>query len=596
VGAWLVLGLVGGLAIGLALGFTRRETSSGQAAWAPATRTSVHVSKEKAINTEGGAPAMLISPDGRRLAWLGGILGAVYVRPLDSFDVERLPGTENAHGLFFSPDSKRVGFLKEGALMSISISGGAPSKIVDLPGKTGFFRGASWGDDGYIVLAPSIDTGLFRVPESGGVLESVTRIDPASDVRTQRYPDVLPGAKVVLFTQDDKRTSEYHDDASIIARSLVTGEQHVIIEGAGRALYAAGHVVFIRAAELYAQRFDPETLSVSGSARKMVSGVEYNTTTGQGQFCLASDGTLAYVPGVDRTQSKRVAWRRPGEPADLFDLPQGTYEAPGISPDGRYVSYITVGANLSELWLYDLGRQAARRRLKQADLLVPIWSRDSKQIYFGSGLVTDPALFVLNVEGADAPRVVCEGEPGSFLTASTITPDGKSVLVIVDNKRGGVNIQSVDTESGELRDFIASSAVETQPTVDPSGKWVLFARAQEGDMQVYLTSMEPGGPLLQVSQVPGCCPRWAPDGKTIYYLPFGMRELWAVDVELGDRPILGTPRVFLEDFYWDLGKRFAYDVAPDGRILTFVDVGGSELGRELRVQRTWLGEEGRLAE
>ena len=39
---------------------------------------------------------------------------------------------------------------------------------------------------------------------------------------------------------------------------------------------------------------------------------------------------------------------------------------------------------------------------------------------------------------------------------------------------------------------------------------------------------------------------------------------------------------------------FPCDMAPDGRILTLVDnvdIGGSELGRELGVQSTWLGED-----
>ena len=35
---------------------------------------------------------------------------------------------------------------------------------------------------------------------------------------------------------------------------------------------------------------------------------------------------------------------------------------------------------------------------------------------------------------------------------------------------------------------------------------------------------------------------------------------------------------------------FPYDMAPYGRILTFVDIGGSELSPELRVQPTWLEE------
>jgi Tol biopolymer transport system component len=283
-----------------------------------------------------------------------------------------------------------------------------------------------------------------------------------------------------------------------------------------------------------------------------------------------------------------VAWRRVGEPPVLFDLPPGTYEAPRASPDGRHVSYTTAGPDLSELWIYDIERQAALRRLKRIDILTPIWSPASDRIYFGSGLSGDPVLFELEVEGARPPRVVYEGEAGGFVTPTTMTPDGKTVLVVVDDKQGQMDIIGVDTESGEWSVVLASPLREAQPELDPSGKWMAFMRDQAGEMQIYLTSLEPGGPMLQVSQSPSRSPRWARDGRSIYFLPFGVRELWTVDVELGDRPTLGTPRLYLEDFYWDYGKQFPYDVAPDGRILTFVDIGGSELGRELRVQSTWL--------
>ncbi|MFT5050570.1 MAG: tRNA A-37 threonylcarbamoyl transferase component Bud32 [Chlamydiales bacterium] len=595
VGAWLAAGLLLGIAAGLAIGFGSRGNSPADSAQAPTVRTSVHVSKDQAIRAYGGASSIAISPDGGMLAWVGGVKGAVHVRSIDSFEIRCLPGTENAHGLFFSPDSKRVGFLKEGALMSISTSGGALAKITDIQGKQLQFRGAFWGDDGKIIFAPSIATGLFRVPASGGALEALTELDPNSDVRTHRYPFVLPGSKVVLYTQDDKRTSEYHDDASIVARSLVTGEERVIIEGAGQARYAAGHVVFIRAAELYAQAFDAETLSVSGTPRKIISGVEYDTTNGLGYFDLSNAGTLVHMPGIDRTRLKRVAWRRPGEPVDYLDLPPGSYESPAVSPDGRYVSWTTWGADHSELWLYDVERQASRRRLKQADILVPIWSKASDRIYFGSGLAIDPAIYALDVEGAGAARVVFAGEPGSFLIPTTITPDGK-LVVAFDDKQGQVDIRIVDPESGDGRDLIVTSSLGAQPSVDPSGKWMAFTREQAGDGQVFLTTLKPGGPLLQVSLAPGGSPIWAPDGKSIYYLPIGRRELWAVDVELGEQPKLGTPHVVLEDFYWDVGKQYVYDVAPDGRILTFADDGGSELGRELRVQSSWLEEGKRLTQ
>ncbi|MGK0204533.1 MAG: hypothetical protein ACI9S9_003618, partial [Planctomycetota bacterium] len=432
IGLWLAAGIV----LGAAIVYLARGSSSTEAS---ATMMSVHVPEQCFVRSPSSA-AIAFSPDGRTLAWVGGTSGELFVRSLDSFEIRSLPATEDAVCPFFSPDSQRLGFWKEGALMSIALSGGTPSRIAEVPAKPRHFRGASWGDDGTIVFAPSIGSGLFRVSAAGGAVEVVTSLDPGSDIRTHRYPQVLPGSKVVIFTRDDKRTPEFHDDASIIARSLVTGEERIVVEGAGQARFASGHLVFVRGAELYALAFDPETLGVFGAPRKIVSGVECQTTNGVAHFDLALDGTLAYQPGLDRAASKQLAWRSPGSPPVLFDLPPGTYESPRLSPDGRYISYVTQGPDLSELWIYSTERQAARRLLRRSDILTPVWSATSSRIYIGSGLAGDPLLHELEVESAGTPRVFFRGDAGSFITPAAVTPDGRTVVVVVDDKLGQVDI------------------------------------------------------------------------------------------------------------------------------------------------------------
>ena len=409
------------------------------------------------------APVLALSPDGRTLAWVGGASGSLHVRPVNSFETRALPATENAVSPFFSPDSQRLGFWKEGELMSIGLRGGAPSKIADVPLKPKHFRGASWGDDGTVLFAPGIASGLFRVPAAGGAIEPVTTLDLASGVRTHRYPHVLPGSEVVLYTRDDNRTAEYHDDASIVALSLVTGEERVVVEGAGQARYAAGHLIFVRDAALHAVRFDPESLRVSGEAVEIVVGVESQTTNGVAYFDVALDGLLAYQPGLDRAQSKRLAWRRPGAEPELFDLPPGSYESPRVSPDGEFVSYVTQGPDISELWLYSTEHRTARMLLRRRDILTPVWAPTSKKLYFGGGLAGEPTLYEVAADGTGSPRLLYEAEAGHFVTPTSVTLDGGTVLVVRDDKRGQVDIVSVDVASGEARDWFVSEGVDAQP-------------------------------------------------------------------------------------------------------------------------------------
>jgi len=536
----LVLVGVVAVLIGVLVGFFAGRAPGSAVPTDGPVLTSLHVPADLGVRLDS-APVLALSPDGKTLAWVGGATGEIYVRSLDSFEIRSLPATHNAVCPFFSPDSKRVGFWKEGELMSVALSGGAPTKIADVPTKPKHYRGAAWGDDGTIVLAPSIASPILRVPASGGELEPVTTLDPNSNVRTHRYPSIVPGAGVVLYTRDDKRTPEYHDDASIVAHVLSTGEERVVVEGAGQARFAAGYLVFVREACLYAVPFDTEALAVTGSPRKIVDGVECLTTNGVAQFDVAVDGTLLYQPGLDRAQAKRLVWREPGAEPEFLELPPGPYESPRVSPDGRYVSYLTLGPDLSELWVYSLERRTTRMLLRKADILTPIWSPTSDRLYFGSGLGLAPGLHELELSGSGPPRSFFKLDAGSFVTPADITKDGATVIAVIDNKLGQVDIVGVDVEAGQTNDIVASSHVETQAALDPSGEWITFVRLRDGQGQVYLTSLEAGGPVVQVSHEAARGPHWSTDGKAIYFLRSGTRELWVADVELEGTPRIGKP-------------------------------------------------------
>ena len=67
----------------------------------------------------GGEFYMAISPDERRLAFtaLGGDgENRLWIRDMDRVEVRVIPGTERARSLFWSPDSRFVGFAQDNRL------------------------------------------------------------------------------------------------------------------------------------------------------------------------------------------------------------------------------------------------------------------------------------------------------------------------------------------------------------------------------------------------------------------------------------------------------------------------------------------------
>ena len=115
-----------------------------------------------AFNGPEGAPSL--SPDGTQLIFPAkDALGneALWIRPLDSLQAQRLEGTEGASYPFWSPDSRSVGFFQDGKLKKIDVTGGPPVLLCNAP----VARGGAWSKSGVIVFAVG---GLSAVPAAGG--------------------------------------------------------------------------------------------------------------------------------------------------------------------------------------------------------------------------------------------------------------------------------------------------------------------------------------------------------------------------------------------------------------------------------------------
>ena len=96
---------------------------------------------------------------------------------------------------FFSPDSRQIGFLKNGkTLRTVSLAGGPVLTLTDSANSTG----GDWGQDGYIYF--EVDSGIARIRSSGGPIEPVYNSASRRSARSgAEWPVVLPGAAGILF-------------------------------------------------------------------------------------------------------------------------------------------------------------------------------------------------------------------------------------------------------------------------------------------------------------------------------------------------------------------------------------------------------------
>src|SRR5262249_40015364 len=121
-----------------------------------------------------------LSPDGQKLVFTAtGEQNGLWVHNLDTLQWRRLPGTEGALSLFWSRDSRFLGFIVRGykgsEVKNVDIAGGSPVTIYTAPGVQ-LGRGA-WSQNGAIVLgAWQSHAPLRMIPADGGALTAITAL------------------------------------------------------------------------------------------------------------------------------------------------------------------------------------------------------------------------------------------------------------------------------------------------------------------------------------------------------------------------------------------------------------------------------------
>lgn len=108
-------------------------------------------------------------------------------------------------------------------------------------------------------------------------------------------------------------------------------------------------------------------------------------------------------------------------------------------------------------------------------------------------------------------------------------------------------------------------------------------------MEIYVYGFAGQGGRFQISTEGGSEPRWAPDGRSVYYRD-GDRMI-AVPVSTSAGFTAGAPRVLFEGFYTRMGWQQAnYDIAPDGKRFLMVRGDAQRLPTSIDLVTNWFEE------
>ena len=468
-------------------------------------------------------PIAALSPDGRRLVYTAGGAGSyrLFSRSIGEFAAVPLPDTENGHGAFFSPDGGSIGFFAGGRLKTMKLPDGRP---IDLAAASEGF-GGWWHSDDTIVFATGRGSGLMRVPASGG--EPTPIPIPGVNVATLRYPQVLPDGRTIIATE--WRLSVRH--SQVVAIDLASGRMRVVAAGVFGRWVPTGHVLYLRNGSLMAAPLD-------GGATSLMVPEVMTGITGAGQFTVASNGTLLYLPEAPARRHRTIA-TVDATTARLRPLAfePRAFQNIAVSPDGRRIATTIYEGGASDIWVGDIDRGTLSKIPSSESSLDPVWLPDGRTVVFSSMRSGDLHLHRAPADASAPPTIV---ERGAGLSPTAAAPDGTLVVQRLHPQRH-MDLFLFESD-GRLTDWRVTPDTESRARLSPDGRWVAYQSLKSGRWDVYVRPLRGDGDERIVSRSGGYDASWGKDGKVLYYL--SAAGIMTVQFDDGR---LGTPAVLLHD-------------------------------------------------
>jgi dipeptidyl aminopeptidase/acylaminoacyl peptidase len=344
--------------------------------------------------------------------------------------------------------------------------------------------------------------------------------------------------------------------------SLDSQQVTYILRSETSAMYAPGHLMFVRGSTLMAQPFDAERLTVSGEPLRVYDGVSrFLNTAG---FSTSVTGNLVIRPAT-AIQSELVWFNRRGARVGVA-APPGEYVQFALSPDGSQIAFDRgdLSAQSPDIWLFDLRRGGTSRlTTNQSVDNVPIWSPDGSTVAYASVHGSGLDIYQRPANQSASEQLLLKLDAAPIMFPSDWSPDGRYLAYYrTDPKRR--NDVWVLPRFGDRQPFplIQTEFNEWQAQFSPDGKWIAYVSDESGVSQVYVQAFPMQSGKVAISTAGGTQPRWRRDGKELFYLAPD-RKLMAVAIGVGTPLTAGTPQPLFQTTLDPGAFRQMYETSAD---------------------------------
>ncbi|THH40093.1 peptidase S41 [Neolewinella litorea] len=440
---------------------------------------------------EGEEYNPVFSPDGQTIAFTGSYDGNVdvYTVPTRGGIPIRLtwhPYDDEVQA--FTPDGNRVLFTsgrkvftnRFNQLFTIGLDGGQVEPL-DIP--TAF--SADYSADGrYLAYTPLYDASSMWKGYRGGTISRIWIFDTtdrsvvevtqpekgSNDSAPQWYDgkvyfrsDRAGEYNLYAYDPNGGRVEQLTDFTDFPVLSLSAGPDGIIFEQAG-----------------YLHRYDPasgESTQLDITVNADILDVRPRYVSGPEHIRSMSSSPSGTRIVADYRGEILTAPTGQGDVQNLTQTP-GTHESdPAWSPDGRIIAYFSDASGEYALHLRAVGNGETRAIALDGTgfYAYPHWSPDSKQLAF---VDNGRNLYVLNVASGQVRKVSQDVNygPGAYRDLfGSWSPAGRYLAY---TRITGTNFERAyiyDTQTGESQPATDGLANVTEPTFDPSGKYLYLA-------------------------------------------------------------------------------------------------------------------------
>jgi eukaryotic-like serine/threonine-protein kinase len=535
------------------------------------------------IQMAGPFRTYAVARDGSFIVYLGrvGEGTQLWYRSLRGSDVHPIPGTEGAAGTpRLSPDGTRVVFQVAGELKLAALAGGAVTTI----GRSQDPHGGEWLPDGRLFFADN-DGRLLRWIDPG-----------AGSVREQAItycvnPQLLGSDRVLCGGGADNFAFLVYLDRPEQKVPLRASKS---APGAGSAVLVGSHFRVIDGRYLVYMSVDGTLMGTTiadldslafGRSVPLVPMVRRGGYSGVGQFDIADDGTLTYIPGINVDIGRLVRVARDGRTTPL-PVEAAAYLRFAPSPDGRRLATVAQGLQHQELEVFDL-EGGTRETLDTAFYIgAPAWSTDGGALaYRKSEDPGEESLLLRRLDSPDRPVTLLSNRPplnvqvsswlaADFLVVGSLLSQGRPM--IVDPTQVPARVDSI-----ALKAFFVS--------ISPDRRWIAYQ--DPGVTGVHLQPW-PARDRRFLVDAEGTEPRWASNSELVYLTQYRgagaiAASAYRVRIDASARAPVGSRELIVRDPRFADTPGWSLATMPNGD-LVYLQSPSENLGFYVRVVPDWV--------